>query len=184
MRRDVSKQRKSTTKDLAVCAMLSALGVVLLYLGSFVEIMDMAMAAIASFAVIITVIEYGKGAPWAVYGVTSILSLILLPQKTPAAFYALFFGFYPIIKEKIERKSKILRWVIKEVVFNICFALMALVTIFFFTPAGSELETPLLIAVTVILGEVAFILYDIALTRMISFYVFRLRDRLRINKNK
>ena len=105
--------------------MLSALGVVLLYLGSFVEIMDMAMAAIASFAVIITVIEYGKGAPWAVYGVTSILSLILLPQKTPAAFYALFFGFYPIIKEKIERKSKILRWVIKEVVFNICFALMA-----------------------------------------------------------
>ena len=69
MRRDVSKQRKSTTRDLAVCAMLSALGVVLLYLGSFVEIMDMAMAAIASFAVIITVIEYGKGAPWAVYGV-------------------------------------------------------------------------------------------------------------------
>ena len=115
MRRDVSKQRKSTTRDLAVCAMLSALGVVLLYLGSFVEIMDMAMAAIASFAVIITVIEYGKGAPWAVYGVTSILSLILLPQKTPAAFYALFFGFYPIIKEKIERKSKILRWVIKEI---------------------------------------------------------------------
>ena len=105
-RRDVSKQRKNTTRDLAVCAMLSALGVVLLYLGSFVEIMDMAMAAIASFAVIITVIEYGKGAPWAVYGVTSILSLILLPQKTPAAFYALFFGFYPIIKEKIERKRR------------------------------------------------------------------------------
>ena len=61
---------------------------------------------------------------------------------------------------------------------------MALVTIFFFTPTGSELETPLLIAVTVVLGEVAFILYDVALTRMISFYVFRLRDRLRINKNK
>ena len=184
MRRDVSKQRKNTTKDLAVCAMLSALGVVLLYLGSFVEIMDMAMAAIASFAVIITVIEYGKSAPWAVYGVTSILSLILLPQKTPAAFYALFFGFYPIIKEKIERKSKILRWVIKEIVFNICFALMMLVSIFFLTPTGSELESPWLIALTVVLGEVAFILYDIALTRMISFYIFRLRDRLRLNKNK
>ena len=164
--------------------MLSALGVVLLYLGSFIEVMDMAMAAIASLAVIITVIEYGKSAPWAVYGVTSILSLILLPQKTPAAFYALFFGFYPIIKEKLEKKSKVTRWVLKEIVFNICFALMMLVSIFFLTPTGSELESPWLIALTVVLGEAAFILYDIALTRMISFYIFRLRDRLRINKNK
>ena len=90
--------------------MLSALGVVLLYIGSLVEALDLSAAVLASLACIIAVIEYGKGAPWAVYGVTSVLSLILLPVKTPAAFYAIFFGFYPILKEKIERRPRLLQW--------------------------------------------------------------------------
>lgn len=164
--------------------MLAAIGVVLLYLGSFIEVLDMAMAAIASFAVIIAVVEYGKGAPWAIYAVTSILALILLPSKTPAAFYALFFGFYPILKEKFERLGKLARWVLKEAVFNVCLALMLLASAFLFTTVETELESPLLIVATVLLAEVVFVVYDIALTRMISLYIFRLRDRLRINKNK
>ena len=164
--------------------MLAALSVVLLYLGSFIEVMDMAIAAIASLCVIITVIEYGKSAPWAVYGVTSILSLILLPNKSPAAFYALFFGFYPIIKEKLEKKSKVVCWILKELIFNTCLALMILASLFIFTTGESEFESLLVIVATAVLGEAAFILYDIALTRMISFYIFRLRDRLKINKNR
>lgn len=180
----MSRKAKNTTKMLAICSMLAAIGVVLLYLGSFIEVMDMAMAAIASFAVIIAVVEYGKGAPWAIYGVTSILALILLPNKTPAAFYAIFFGFYPILKEKFEKHGKLARWVLKEIVFNICFALMLLASVFLFTTGETELDSPLLIAATVLLGEVVFVVYDIALTRMISLYIFRLRDRLRINKNR
>jgi hypothetical protein len=46
--------------------MLSALGVVLLYIGSLVEALDLSAAVLASLACIIAVIEYGKGAPWAV----------------------------------------------------------------------------------------------------------------------
>ena len=127
----------------------------------------MASAAIASLCVIIAVIEYGKGAPWAVYGVTSILALLLLPNKSPAAFYTIFFGFYPIIKEKLETKAKLLCWVLKELIFNICLALMILSSIFLFTTGESEFNSLPIIAITVVLGEAAFILYDIALTRMI-----------------
>lgn len=160
--------------------MLSALGVVLLYIGSLVEALDLSAAVLASLACIIAVIEYGKGAPWAVYGVTSVLSLILLPVKTPAAFYAIFFGFYPILKEKIERRPRLLQWVIKEAIFNVALVIMGF-AVYFLSTTGDNLllENPLIIAATVVMAELAFVLYDIALTRLISFYIIKLRGRLK-----
>ena len=160
--------------------MLSALGVVLLYIGSLVEALDLSAAVLASLACIIAVIEYGKGAPWAIYGVTSVLSLILLPIKTPAAFYAIFFGFYPILKEKIERRPRLLQWVIKEAIFNVALVIMGF-AVYFLSTTGDNLllENPLIIAATVVMAELAFVLYDIALTRLISFYIIKLRNRLK-----
>ena len=160
--------------------MLSALGVVLLYIGSIVEVLDLSAAVLASLACIIAVIEYGKGAPWAVYGVTSVLALILLPVKTPAACYAIFFGFYPILKEKIERRPRLVRWVIKEAIFNVCLVVMGF-ALYFLSTTGDNLllENPLLIAATVVMAELAFVLYDISLTRVITFYIIKLRGRLK-----
>ena len=84
---------------MTVCAMLSALGVVLLLIGSFVEVMDLSAAAIASLLCVFAVIEYGGASPWLIFAVTSVLSMVLLPTKTPALMYLAFFGYYPIIKE-------------------------------------------------------------------------------------
>ena len=43
--------RKSSTRMMALCAVLSALGVVLLYLGSFIEVLDLSVAAAAKYEV-------------------------------------------------------------------------------------------------------------------------------------
>jgi hypothetical protein len=160
--------------------MFSALSVVLLYFGSLFELLDISMAVIASLACVIAVIEYGKSAPWAIYAVTSVLSVILLPDKTPAAFYAIFFGFYPILKEKFEKRPKVLSWLLKEVTFNICLVVMA-VAVYFISTTGdnSLLKNPIMLATTALLAEVVFVLYDIALTRLISFYIIKLRHRFK-----
>ena len=96
-------ERSERTKKVALCAMLSALGVVVLYLGSIIEVIDISMAVIASVFAIFAVIEYGAGAAWSIYAITGILSAVLLPNKFPALMYILFFGFYQIVKEKIEK---------------------------------------------------------------------------------
>ena len=174
------KSKKTDTKRLTMCAMLAALGVVLLYVGSIIEVLDISMAVIASLACIIAVIEYGKGAPWAIYAVTSVLSVILLPNKTPAAFYALFFGFYPILKEKFEKRGKRICWILKEAVFNVSLAAMAIATYFLTTTGDNTLFTsPTFIAITVVAAELVFVLYDVALTRLISFYIVSIRNRLK-----
>ena len=167
------------TKRLTVCAMMAALGVIMLYLGSFIEVLDISMAVIASLFCIIAVIEYGGASPWMIYGVTAILSLILLPNKTPALFYAAFFGFYPILKEKLEKLPKPIGWLLKAVVFNIALAVVAVITVTLMLTESNALVSPLVIGVAVVVCEAIFILYDIALTRLITFYLITIRPRLK-----
>ena len=150
-----NRNKRSDTKKLTMCAMLSALGVILLYIGSIIDVLDISMAVLASLACIIAVIEYGKSAPWAIYGVTTVLSLILLPNKTPAVFYAVFFGFYPILKEKLERKPKLVCWMLKELVFNVCLAIIiTLYMLLFFQGFSIAIPLPWLIVAAVLLCEV------------------------------
>ena len=177
----MSRNSSKNIARLTACAMLSALGVVMLILGSFVEVVDISMAVIASLLCIFAVIEYGGASPWLVFSVTGVLSLILpMPNRTPAVMYVFFFGYYPIIKEKLERLNKVLCWFLKEVIFNIALAAILLIVKFVLMPTVSE---PLwMVATLIIMAELVFILYDIALTRLISFYIVKLRHRLRINK--
>ena len=129
------KNSRSSIKRLTVCAMLSALGIILLGLGAVIEVLDITMAVFASCCVIIAIIEYGKGAPWMVYAAISTLSFLLLPSKLPALFFALFFGFYPILKEKLDKKKKLFGWILKEIIFNVCLAVIMLLYILLFFAA-------------------------------------------------
>ena len=157
--------------------MFSALGVILLYLGSIIEVVDVSMAVIASLFCVLAVIEYGKGAPWMVFFVTAVLSLLLLPNKSPAVYYAFFFGFYPILKAYFERLDKVRSWIFKEIVFNVCLAvIVVLIKLFFMPSVGIPF---MLYAIAIVLCEGVFVLYDIALTRLITFYLFRLRHRFK-----
>ncbi len=169
-------RKTNNTKQLTVCAMLSALGVVLLYFGSIVEVVDLSMAVVASVACIFAVIEYGKSAPWLVFGVTSVLALILLPNKSGAVMYTLFFGYYPILKEKFEKKGRTLCYIFKELVFNIALVLILVcMKLMLIIP-----DVPLvMLGIGIVLCEAVFVLYDIALTRLISLYVYRIRKRFK-----
>ena len=170
--------KHNSTRKLTTCALLAALGVVLLYLGSLVEVLDVSMAVIVSLFCIFAVIEYSGSAPWLIYAVTGVLSLILLPIKTPALLYLLFFGYYPILKEKLEKRSRAVSWVLKEVIFHLALALMLL--LYHVTMTEENASPWFLYAAFVALAEVAFPIYDLALTRLISFYLFKLRKLLRI----
>jgi len=176
----MSDRIRKRTKYLTVSAMLAALGVLILSLGAFIEVLDISVAVIASLLAIYAVIEIGGAYPWMVWGVTSVLSILLINPKTPALFYAFCFGFYPIIKEKLEKRNRLICWVLKLIVFHLCLGTLVLVLWLFF-PAQLDMGAfwwmPLVLYA---LSLVCFIVYDFLLTRMISFYLFRLRKRFRI----
>ena len=177
----MSKKTSLQVKYLTVSAMLSALGVVILGLGAVIEVLDITVAVLASLLVTYAVIEIGGPYPWLIWVVTSVIALLLLPLKTPVLFYALLAGYYPILKQKIEKKmARLPAWSLKLSIFAASLAIMW-ATMWLFAPA--LLETTggwVMIAITLVLGVVSFVLYDLCLSRLIIRYFAKWQNRFRI----
>ena len=173
--------RKSTrqTKKLALSAMFTALGVAILYMGCFIEVMELTVAAVAAILILLAVIEMGKKAATLIWLATSILSVLLLPTKFIALEYAFFIGSYPLIKALAERFSLVASWVIKIVFVNLALGLLIVLGHYVF---GYPLESLWMIIATFLLASVTGVIFDIALTRLVTLYLERLRRTLRIDR--
>ena len=168
----VSKQ----TRRIAACGILCALGVICMSIGSLIEVMDLTMIMIASFCIVFAVIEMGKRWAWLIWGVTALLSLLLLPNKLAALLY-LMGGMYPIVKSSLERLRPIIAWAGKLAAFNgvqVAFLLIAQ-KLFGMTGPDFSLSWGVLL-----FNNVLFILFDITLTVFITFYLVKMRRRLKI----
>lgn len=163
---------------MTAAAILVALGVILLALGALVEVLDLSMAAIASLCVVFAAIELKGKYPYMVYFGISLLSVLLLPIKTPALLFALFAGYYPIVKRLLEsRFSRPVSWVLKILTFEAALGLILLVCVKLFLLIEVVWQPWHLVMFP--LGGVVFLLYDVALTRLITAYLYRLHQRFR-----
>ncbi len=162
------------SKKLALCAMLTALGTVLLLLGSFIEIVDLSAAALASFLVVFVFIEIGGKWAVALWLATSLLSLLIFPSGASLFYGAL--GLYPLLKALCEKTHPVLEWVLKMLTCNAILAAYILIGKFVLMLPDAVLSGVLL-WVFIAMANLAFVLYDIALSRAIVFYGLRLRER-------
>jgi len=102
------------TRVVAENGLLAALSVIILLIGSLIEALDLSSAALAGFAVLAVRMRWGRNSAIALYGVTSVLAMLLLPNKIPVLLYIFYGGLYPILKAEIERLGNVvLQWVLK-----------------------------------------------------------------------
>lgn len=172
--KNASVQMKQS-KKIALCAIMSALGVLILFAGAVIDVFSMTAAAVASLFVTVIMIEVGMPYPWLVWGVTSALSMILLPNKFPAIMYFVLCGIYPIAKAEFERFHYAVAWALKLSVFNVCLILLITATKYIFYLNDTDLDFTVPV---ILLGNLALILYDIALSKIILLYIVKLRQRL------
>lgn len=165
------------TKKLTITALLAALSVMVLYLGSIIPSGQLGFAAIGCVLGIVAVIQCGMAWAAGLYVVCSLLALLLLPNKTTAILYAAFFGYYPLIKSLAEHiPHRVLEWCVKLALFNasLC-ALMFLFTVSFLPESVEQFPQWAIILVL----NVVFILFDIGLSRLISLYMARLHKHIK-----
>lgn len=174
----MSQNRSMNTKTTALGAMLVALSVVLLYIGSVTEILDLSLCAVASLVALFAHIEFGRRYALTVYSAAVLLSLLILPNKFAALAYA-FMALYSIIKSAIDHLGRIASWIVKLAYFNagLIFGVLLAKYIFLLPDEGMIAMISLFA-----LGNAAFILFDIALSRLVLLYFFKLRTRLKIDK--
>ena len=165
---------------IAVGGVFSALALACMLM-TFFPYATYALPAMAGVCLIPVVLELGWRWGWMAYGVTALLSPLLAAGKEAALLFIAFFGYYPVLKAWIERrKSRVVEWVIKLVLFNaaIVAAYMAAVWVFRL-PVDFEIFGVSLPLVLLALGNVTFIIYDKALTGLVSLYLYRLQPKLR-----
>ncbi|MCQ4022530.1 hypothetical protein GMA13_05855 [Ruminococcus sp. zg-924] len=171
----------TSSYKMALGGIFSALAVVSMLISYLVPTATYACPALAGVMLIPVVIEVGKGWATCAYAAVSILSFLLLADKEMALMFTAFFGFYPILKAVLEKHfSPILYWFLKIAVFSVCMAGVFFISIYVlgiprdsFTIFGVYLPW-----VFLVIGEVVFVVYDIALTRVISAYVRVWRKKL------
>lgn len=173
--------RKNTrnTRVMALSALFVALGMVILYMGCFFEVIDLTVAAVASLLILISVIEMGKGTACLIWIATSILALLLLPNKLIGAEYAIFMGCFPLVKALAEKLPRVLSWMVKLVFVLVAMSGLVLLSHFVFS---MPMEAPLLMVGLFLLALITGVIFDIALTRLVTLYLHRLRRVLRIDR--
>ena len=161
-------------REIALAGMLAALGAVLLCLGTLVPLATYAAPVLASAAVLIAREECRAGPAFGCYAVSAALGLLLSPDREAALLYA-FLGYYPLLKPKLDAlRPRPLRALAKLLLCCAAVGAMYALLIFVFRLEAVVREaaetTPALLAATVALGVVVFLVYDLALVRLTIVY--------------
>lgn len=165
----------------ALGGVMAALSLVVMLLTGFIPIGTYACPALAGIFLTVIVIELGAKWAWAVFAVISILSLLFAGDKEAALYFVMFFGFYPILKARIESLAK--KWpqrILKLAVFNASMVAAFFLALYVFSVPADEfvlfgIYIPWLFLIA---GNLFFIVYDIAVTRLVILYVHAWRKHL------
>ncbi len=171
---------KNKTKNTAVCGLMTALSVVLMMLTTLIPVFMYVLPIVTGLLVLFIADVSNKKWALGVYFSTSFLSLLLLTDKEAALTYVLFFGYYPLIKDVIEKLPKWVAWILKFILFNSAAVGIGAISFFLFGVSGDEYNEfgEYTIPILLVMANVVFILYDICLKRN-RFLLTRLSEKFK-----
>ena len=175
---------KSKGYRTALGGLLSAFSIAIMLFGSILPFATYIVPVVSSVTVVYFCIEYSKRHALLVYLVISLLSIFFVPDKEIAFVFAFIFGPYPILKSIFETKSKgFFCWLLKVVSFNlqVFITYFILLKVFVSSVLVAEFMSygSFMLIATIVVGNITFVIYDIALSRIISLYINRLQHHLK-----
>lgn len=165
-------------KRIAVCSMTAATGVVLLLLGAVLGLGIYACPLLVGLCLMPIGKQYGVRYQLLLWAAISVLSLLLVPDVEETFLFAGLFGWYPALYPKLQRLPRLLRLMVKLLLFNVVIVAVEALVMLVLAP---EAVAGAMLAVLLILGNVTFLLYDAVIPRferLADKYGKRLFDRL------
>ena len=176
---DVADMKKQTSY-LTLCAIISAL-ITAVMLVAYFPFLTYAVPAVAGALIIIPLAQAGKGYAFATYIVSSVL-VMLFAEPEAKFMYICFFGFYPIVKAIFEKtRFRFFEYLLKFITFNgaVTLVYMVLAKLFMIEVEGIGDFGKYSVLILYVIGNFAFILYDICLQRLCTVYMVRLYSKIK-----
>lgn len=172
--------RKSTA--LAVGGISAALSAAMLFFGGISLVLAYIMPMLAGLIMIMLSKTFGGKMALSVYICVCILSFILTADRECSLMYALFFGYYPVLKIFIDKKLRCaaVKWVLKLALFNAATAAVEAILFFVFgIPFLDSGEGAAFIIIFALLMNFMFIVYDFLVTRLSFIYEKVIDERVK-----
>ena len=168
--------KKNKTFVVALGGICLALTLIFMFAGSIVPGIELTLFAISSLFIAVMIIESGVGGAVILYVAAVLLGFILIPNKFAIIPYALFFGYYGIVKYFIEKlNGGILQIAIKLALFA---ALLSVMLLGFEKLMANAIGLPDYPSVILIIGGMLLLLlYDYIYTLIINFYLRRFKNK-------
>lgn len=155
------------SREIALCGMMNALAVVLLSLGGMIPAATYCAPMLAMAVLLPVQEEYGKKLALTAWVSVSLLALMLTPDRETALVYVCF-GWYPVVRPRIAAlPSRLVRLAVKLIIASGTILLLyGLVLRLMGLTADLLDSTFLLNAALLAMGNVVFLLLDLALARL------------------
>ena len=172
------RERKLYAGRVALSAILTALSMAVLWGSAIVPWGRIGLVAVAGLLPAAAIISAGLAAGGLCWAGTSVLALILLPDKGCGLLYLILFGLYPLVKWAAERLRRLpLELVGKLAFFNV------VLTVLWFGLRGVLLwglpQAAEMGRLLYPIGNVVFLAYDYGFSKLIAFYVARIDRPMR-----
>lgn len=177
-------KRSDLSFNIAYCGIIVAISVIIM-LAALIPSMTYVLPALSGICIWTVSEQINKKWGLLAYAASAALSFILIPEIEANLYYIFFFGYYPIIRDEIEKiKIKFLSFIVKLAVFNtavvIAFQILSKIMNLEQILEGLEMFGDMAVYVLWGAANIAFILYDIALKYV--FYAFDKWLKPKINK--
>ena len=171
----------SYSKKVAFSGVITALCIALMFSSAIIPILSYTLPAVCGLILLITSLAVGEKYAYVSYVAVSILSLFFVPDKECMLLFISFFGYYPILKKRIEKiKIKSIMYLIKLVIFNVSFILTQILLIKIFgIMIFDEFDSKWVIIVLMIFINIFFIVFDKVLYLFEQMYKLKLQKTLK-----
>ncbi len=142
---------------MAVCAVTAALGVVLMLLGAALGLGVYIAPMLVGWCLIPIGRAYGVRYQTMLWVVISLLSAVFVADIEENMVFAFLFGWYPIIRPRLQKLSGAVRLCVKLALFNAVIIALETVLITLLVPEVMETWAAVLLLV---LGNATFLIYD------------------------
>ena len=155
-------------KSIALAGVTSALSVILLALGTYIEVIDLSCLFLASLLIMIPLTKDNFKTAILCYFAVSILSLIFTVSTgrfSVTILYVAFFGLYPIFLrfEEVKNINKYLMYPIKAVWFiATCFLMYFVFKMFILT---NDMFEKYIVQIIIVGGLFVFVVFDYMMKR-------------------
>lgn len=167
------------SKVIAYSGVATALSVVMLFLGSIFWVLGYTMPLVASLVMIILLDSISQKSALLTFISTSIISFILLNDKECVLLYILFFGYYPLIRDKInDIKPKFLSYLLKFITFNAAMVLTQVLCVYVFGIPFDDMLGKCGIVVFVLCLNLVFVVFDKLYTLLLRLYRIKLKKKV------